>query len=103
MLNRLKLQTKLEELLGCRNVYFQPPSGFQLKFPCIIYELGIIQNRMADNKKYHMRSKYKITLIDDDPDNSYVELLLTELPRLQMINSFKTEGYYHYIFELYLD
>ena len=37
MASRLNLQDKLEEVLGSKQVYFQPPESLKLKYPCIVY------------------------------------------------------------------
>ena len=53
MAQRLILQSALEAILGSRNVYFQPPSGFQMQYPCIVYTLDNDFVARADNKIYH--------------------------------------------------
>ena len=35
---RLELQSVLEQTLGSRNVYFQPPASVKMKYPAIVYE-----------------------------------------------------------------
>ena len=36
---RLELQNKLEELLGSRHVYFQPPESVKMEYPAIKYSM----------------------------------------------------------------
>lgn len=72
---RTELQTFLEELLGSKNVYFQPPESFKLKYPCIIYKLASINSRKANNEKYKTEKCYMLTLIDKDPDSEFVDKL----------------------------
>ncbi len=103
MTTRLELQTKLEEILGSNKVYFQPPSGFQLKFPCIVYELSTINGKMANNNKYKLTDRYKITYITQEADDALTKKILTELPKSVLNVVFKTEGLYHYNYELFLD
>lgn len=66
---RLDLQTKLETLLGSANVYFQPPPGFMLSYPCIIFSRSNIRTKFADNLPYLHRKQYTITVIDANPDS----------------------------------
>ena len=49
---RLDLQTELEELLGSRNVYFQPPESLRMNYPCIRYTRSSGETTFADNKPY---------------------------------------------------
>ena len=34
---RLTLQTKLEDLLGSKHVYYQPPENLKMEYPAIRY------------------------------------------------------------------
>ena len=50
MEKRLKLSQMLHEVSGLNNVYFNPPSGFKMSFPCIVYSFANYNTRVADNK-----------------------------------------------------
>ena len=67
-----KPRSKLSEILHeiCDEVHFQPPTGFKLKYPCIIYELERMNVRRADNAAYTLYDEYLITYITRDPDDS---------------------------------
>lgn len=47
---RLELQEYLKEVLGSEEVYYEPPDGARLSYPCICYQLGRMSNRAADNR-----------------------------------------------------
>ena len=49
MASRLELQTKLEELMDSRNVYFQPPTSTTISYPCIVYNIGNGDAKRANN------------------------------------------------------
>ena len=49
---RLELQKKLEELLGSRNVYYQPPSTVKMAYPAIVYNRADFTFRHANDEKY---------------------------------------------------
>ena len=100
MASRIELQAKLEELLGSRNVYFQPPAGIKLRYPAIVYKLSRIQPRHADNMKYKIDRSYDITLIDPDPDSHYLNKL-HELPYCSFDRSFQSDNLNHFTFTLY--
>ena len=98
--NRIDLQTLLEEILGSRNVYFQPPENTKLKYPCIIYKLSNLNSIKADNRDYLIHDKYEVTLIHRDPDNEIFRTIQA-LPKCSMDRSFVNDNLYHYAFTLF--
>lgn len=66
---RLQLQSKFEEILGSRNVYFQPPETMKIKYPCIIYYKNAYPVRYADDQVYKAKQNYTVTVVDSDPDS----------------------------------
>lgn len=76
MRSRIELQTILEELLGNRHVYYQPPENIKMEYPAIVYSLNDITTSYADNNKYKNMKRYTITVIDKKPDNNVIEKIL---------------------------
>ena len=97
---RKKFHLILKEILGSDNVYFQPPEGFKLKYPCIIYEIGAALRTPADNKKYLYSQGYDVTFITKDPDPDIPDKLL-DLEYSSQQRQFKTENLYHWVFFIY--
>lgn len=100
MASRLELQSKLEELLGNRNVYYQPPESIKLNYPAIIYSKSNLQNRFANDKRYSKISRYEITVIDRKPDNVVIDEIL-ELPYCSFDRHYTADNLYHDTFTLY--
>ena len=100
-MNRIDLQTVLEELLGSRNVYFQPPENTKLQYPCIIYSLSGIDTTRADNKNYLKRRQYDLTYIGKDPDTTMQDKLIEALPYCRYDRRFVSDNLYHDTFTLY--
>ena len=75
--SRLKLQTLLENYLGSRNVYYQPPESLKMEYPCIRYSKARPDVKHADNVKYLNKDRYEIIVIDRRPDNKVINDLLT--------------------------
>lgn len=98
---RIKLHNKLVEVLGSRNVYFQPPSKEKLKFPCIIYHKSIGRNFNADNKTYIFVDSYDIKVIDSDPDSELPYKMMDSFERIRRERPYSADGLYHYPFVLY--
>ena len=70
---RLKLHEKLCDILGSRNVYFQPPETVKMKYPCIVYERSDGDTQFANNMPYTFALRYTVTLIGTDPDNPLIK------------------------------
>lgn len=98
--DRLTLQTELETLLNSSRVYFQPPAGYQLRYPCIVYQLDDIDKTHANNKKYFGLKRYLITVMDLDPDTIIHEKVL-EMPYSSFEDHFVADNINHYICSLY--
>lgn len=69
MADRLDFHEELCDLLGSRNVYFQPPATVRMTYPCFVYERSSGLSHMADNGTYNYRQAYNVTYITKDPDS----------------------------------
>lgn len=97
---RLQLQTELEELLGSRNVYFQPPPNIRMNYPAIVYEMDNRWDTHASNRPYVHKKRYQVTSIDNTPD-SLTPDKIAELPLSSFSRNFVTENLHHVVFNLY--
>lgn len=97
---RLELQSKLEELLCSKSVYFQPPSSVRLKYPCIIYSLSDIDVKRTNNHLYLSKKSYTVTIIDEDPD-SVIPDKIFELPLCRFDRFYTVDNLNHWVFNLY--
>ena len=100
MANRLELQAIFEDLLGSRNVYFQPPESMKLSYPAIVYSLSNIENDHADNGVYVSNRQYTVTVITKDPDSDLIEKMRW-LPLCRFDRHYKSDNLNHYVFSLY--
>ena len=100
MASRLELQTMLEEFLGSRNVYYNPPESIKMKYPAIVYSRDRIDNTHANNNVYSLHNGYTLTYIDEDPDNENVEKL-ARLPKCRFDRSFVSDNLNHYTYTIY--
>lgn len=73
---RLQLHNLLINILGSKYVYFQPPENIKIVYPCIIYEKDFIDNKYANDLPYKQKKRYKVTLIDQNPDSIYLDKLI---------------------------
>ena len=100
MASRLDLQNKLEELLGNRNVYYQPPESLKMKYPAIRYDKSTINSKHADNMKYSNFTRYEIIVIDNDPDNVVIDKILA-LPHSSYDRHYTSNNLHHDAINLY--
>jgi hypothetical protein len=98
--DRLSLQTFLEELLGSRNVYFQPPPSIKMNYPAIKYQLSNIQNTNADNIPYMQGTGYQITVIDEDPD-SVISKTISKLPMCRFDRFYTADNLNHFVYTIF--
>lgn len=100
MANRPNLQTILEEILGSRNVYYQPPESVKMNYPAIVYEFEGLVNTYADGGVYLTKHKYSLILIDKNPDSLFVGKI-NRLSFCSFVRHYKSDNLNHYVFTLY--
>ena len=99
MSRRLDLHAELINVLNNNNVYFQPPESITMRYPAIRYELNSIDVDHANDKQYRKHRVYTITLIDPNPDNTFVDEIL-KIPMCRFDNSYRADNLNHYVFTL---
>ena len=97
---RLELHSKFEELLGSKNVYYQPPASVRMVYPAIRYSKSKIDSKYANNKKYINKTLYDVIVIDPMPDNPVIEKLL-ELPLSSHDRWYASDGMNHDVIKIY--
>ena len=100
MASRLSLQTKLEELIGSDNVYYQPPPSIEMKYPAIKYSTNDIENTHADNTVYKQNHRYELTVIDSNPDSVIVDTI-SKMLFCKFDRHYKSNNLNHTVFTLY--
>ena len=100
MADRLELQQILEDILGSRNVYFQPPPTVKMQYPAIVYSRTTIDNLSANNRVYKQDIEYEVVVIDYDPDSKIV-FDISKLPKCRHLRHFVESNLYHDAFRIY--
>lgn len=101
MASRLKLQEELEDILGSRNVYFQPPESIKLRYPCIIYKRENADIKYAEDKTYNYTYCYSVTVIDKNPDGRLPDKIIMHFPMISYNRHFTYDNLNHDVFTLY--
>ena len=100
MASRLELQTKLEDILGSTNVYYQPPESLKIKYPCIIYHRTGMSARHADNNPYLKANEYTVNVLDQNTESLLPDKIF-DLPMCSFIRQYKDEYINYWVFRLY--
>lgn len=101
MASRLDLHEELCNLLGSRNVYFQPPESVKLVYPCIVYSKSGVVKLNANNRLYKSDDEYQITVIDYDPDSDIYARIIEHYPMSRFDRSYTSENLNHNVITLY--
>lgn len=99
-MSRTNLQAMLEQLLGSRNVYYQPPESLKLSYPAIVYSKDNVRNTFADNNVYGQSNVYKITVIDRDPE-SEIASKISLLPTAKFATRYSANDLTHEVYTIY--
>ena len=100
MASRLELQSKFEELLGSRNVYYQPPDNITMQYDAIRYSLGTPDEKYANNMKYLRMKCYEGIVISKRPDPDVIDKI-SDLSYTSFGKPYTTDGLNHYPFTIY--
>ena len=101
MVDRIDLQTTLQDILGSKNVYYDPPESLKISYPAIIYSKSGLTNKKADDANYRINTIYDITVIDKRPDNPVIKKLL-ELPYCSYDRHFVSDNLHHDTLTIYI-
>lgn len=91
----------LQDVLGSKNVYYQPPAELTMKYPCIRYEASNLDIKRADNHGYIASRAYSVIYIAKKQDEDVI-MRLARLPRSRHDRSYKASGLYHEVFTIYI-
>ncbi len=101
MKSRTKLQTKLVELLGSSNVYYQAPESVKMEYPCIRYSLNDIDSKKADNMNYTNTKGYSLVVISKKPDEPVIMKILETFPMSSFDRHYVSDNLNHDVIKLF--
>lgn len=97
---RLDLHNELCEILGATDrVYFSPPT--HMKYPCIRYDDAGEDVNYGDNTRYHVKRRWTIMIIDENPDSKIPANLVNHFPYCSKDRVYAADGLYHFVYNLY--
>lgn len=101
MSSRLELQAVFEEILGSRNVYFQPPPTVKMQYDAIRYELSGKDIKRANDRIYQTTNQYNGVFITRDPDTTIPDDILSHFQMCSFGRPYTSDNLNHYPFTLY--
>ena len=101
MAKRLAVQTILEKLVS--HVYFQPPEGLKLVYPCIVYTMAAPSIRRANNiSTYVKHERYDLTYITKVPEDPKADEILDSFEFISYDRIFITDNLYHHNYTIFM-
>lgn len=97
---RLLFHEVLCEVLGSRNVYFQPPESVKMRYPAIVYARNGIKSTYANNGVYLSQMEYSVTVIDKDPDSPIVGKVAS-LPTSKFNRHYEKDNLNHDVYTIF--
>lgn len=101
MASRLELHEEFCEVLGTRNVYFQPPESVKMQYDAIRYKLGGKDVKRANNKLYLSTNQYEGVVITRDPDTTIPDRMLKRFEMCSFGRPYPADNLNHYPFTIY--
>lgn len=96
---RLRLHEELLNFLP--NVYFQPPSGFQMVYPCIVYNKSSKAREHANDQIYIQNQEYQVTVIDRNPDSTVADRIESHFEHAVITQYYTVDNLNHVSLNLY--
>lgn len=90
----------LEQILGSKKVYYQPPESVKMSYPAIRYSRSDIQNTFANDNVYMQKTAYEVIVIDPDPDSEIVKKV-SKLPTARYQRHYTSDNLNHDVFNIF--
>lgn len=101
---RLQFDEELREIqntaLGYQHTYFEPPESVRMQYDAVVYERSTLNVRRADNKTYHARDAYNVTVISRNPETEVPKLLQEHFERCAPGRFFVQDNLHHFPFTI---
>lgn len=82
-------------------MYFQPPAGIRLEYPCIVYKLEGGSTKYGDDGPYKYKDRYSVTSITMDPDSKIREYIRMGFRYCRFDRRIVVDGLTHDIFTIF--
>lgn len=94
------LLKRLSDIIGSEEVYYNPPPNIKMKYPAVLVKRQSGDTLYANGNPYLTAFRYQITLIQREPDSSFVREI-TRIPSCKYIRAYVADNLQHDIYEWY--
>ena len=101
MASRLELHEEFCNILGSRNVYFNPPDNVTMKYDAIKYSLSKLDVKHANNRMYLGTNGYQVITIERKTDSPLRETLLNHFKLITWERSYVSNNLIHNVYQIY--
>lgn len=98
---RLEMHEILCDILGSRNVYFQPPESIKMRYPAIVYKRVGYRIINADNKRHIKIPEYDVIYISDDPDVDKSNEMLDAFYYCSFDRAYSADNLHHSVYTVF--
>lgn len=83
-----------------QNIYYQPPSGHLIKYPCIIYGEVKLDVKYADNTPYSYKKQYTVKHIFKDQTKDLIEKFI-KIQYCSFKDTYISDNLRHDVYNIY--
>lgn len=83
-----------------KHVYYEPPNGTQIQYPCIIYKLNRVNTQYSNDLPYAFQNQYSVTIITEDPDTT-IKDYVARMKTAAYDRSYTEDNMHHYVYTIY--
>lgn len=99
-----QLLQMLDILTNHVNLYYEPPSGTLMMYPCMRITQVDLDLKHADNKKYLATMAYTLTYITENDVDILADPItsaLLDLEYCEFNRTYVSDNMHHYVFKIY--
>lgn len=96
-----KLLLTLSQINPIISVYFSAPTNLSLRYPAAIYKRDGMDRKNANDRVYLKRCKYTLTIVDDAPNESYIDHILDSFEYASFDRQYVVDSLNHYVFTIF--
>ena len=101
MASRLELHEKFCEVLGTRNVYFNPPESVKMSYDAIRYQSAGKDTKHANDMVYMNTNRYEGVYITRESDSTVPDEMISRFKMCSFGSPYKADNLNHHPFTLY--
>lgn len=91
----------MREEIEIPHVYYEPPPGTKMRYPCVRFRRNQFAPTWASNRVYHLDESFQLTLIYSDPDSEF-PAKIAQLPMCRHDRHYTSDNLSHDVYIIYV-